>query len=86
MELTKVLYAITKFLPAEEKFGLVSQMLRSAISVPSNIAEGQARKGTAEFVHFISHAEGSLDELDTQLTLCSDLGLCSAAMWKKRSG
>jgi four helix bundle protein len=79
MELTKVIYAITKPFPAEEKFGLVSQMRRAAISIPSNIAEGQARKSTAEFVHFISNAEGSLAELDTQLTLSADLGFCKAA-------
>lgn len=79
MALTKVIYGITKPFPPEERFGLVSQTRRAAISIPSNIAEGQARKSTAEFVYFISNAEGSLAELDTQLTLCSDLGFCSAA-------
>jgi len=54
MALAKVIYAMTKRFPAEEKFGLVSQMRRAAISIPSNIAEGQARKSTAEFVHFIT--------------------------------
>jgi four helix bundle protein len=79
MVLTKVIYAITRPFPAEEKFGLVSQMRRAAISIPSNIAEAQARKRTAEFVHFISNAEGSLAELDTQLNLCADLGFCESA-------
>lgn len=79
MVLAKAIYAMTKPFPAEEKFGLVSQMRRAAISIPSNIAEGLARKSTAEFVHFISNAEGSLAELDTQLTLSADLGFCKAA-------
>ncbi|HET9178776.1 MAG TPA: four helix bundle protein [Terriglobia bacterium] len=86
LELAKVIYAITKPFPTEEKFGLVSQMRRAAISVPSNIAEGQARKSTAKFIHFISTAEGSLAELDTQLTLCSDLGFCSAANGEEAFG
>ena len=50
-------------------------MRRAAVSVPSNIAEGKARHTTGEFIQFISHAEGSVAELDTQLTLCQDLGL-----------
>ena len=64
---------------SEEKFGLVSQMRRAAISVPSNIAEGQARNTTGEFVQFLSHAEGSAAELDTQLRLSTDLGYCVSA-------
>jgi four helix bundle protein len=75
--LAKEIYLLTKKLPADEKFGLVSQMRRAAVSVPSNIAEGQARRTTGEFVQFISHAEGSVAELDTQLTLCQDLKLLS---------
>jgi four helix bundle protein len=51
-------------------------MRRSAVSVPSNIAEGQARHTTKEFVQFVSHAEGSLAELDTQLRLGLELGYC----------
>jgi four helix bundle protein len=51
-------------------------MRRAAVSVPSNIAEGQARQGRKEFVQFLSHAEGSLAELDTQLMLAVDLGYC----------
>jgi four helix bundle protein len=73
--IAKEIYLLTKQLPADEKFGLVSQMRRAAVSVPSNIAEGQARHTTGEFVQFISHAEGSVAELDTQLTLCQDLKL-----------
>jgi four helix bundle protein len=73
--LAREIYCLTKNLPADEKFGLVSQMRRAAVSVPSNIAEGQARHTTGEFIQFISHAEGSVAELDTQLTLCQDLQL-----------
>jgi len=73
--LAKEIYLLTKKLPADEKFGLVSQMRRAAVSVPSNIAEGQARRTTGEFIQFISHAEGSVAELDTQLALCQDLDI-----------
>ncbi len=79
MTLTKRVYELTSSFPNEERFGLVSQMRRAAVSIPSNISEGQARKSTGEFVQFISNAEGSLAELDTQLQLSVDLGLCEAA-------
>ncbi len=79
MTLTKRVYELTSSFPNDERFGLVSQMRRAAVSIPSNISEGQARKSTGEFVQFISNAEGSLAELDTQLQLSIDLGLCEAA-------
>ena len=72
--LVKEIYRMTKPFPADERFGLVSQMRRAALSIPSNIAEGQARKTTGEFVQFLSQAEGSLAELDTQLILAVELG------------
>jgi len=72
MALAKEVYQWTRNFPSEEKFGLVSQMRRAAVSIPSNIAEGQARKTTGEFVQFISHASGSLAELDTQLRLAAE--------------
>ena len=75
--LAKLVYQITKNFPSEEKFGLVAQMRRAAVSVPSNIAEGQARHTTGEFIQFISHAEGSAAELDTQLILSIELQFCS---------
>jgi four helix bundle protein len=78
LTLAKEIYLLTKQLPADEKFGLVSQMRRAAVSVPSNIAKGQARHTTGEFIQFISHAEGSVAELDTQLTLCQDLNLLTS--------
>jgi len=64
---------LTQNFPLEEKFGLVAQMRRSTISIPSNVAEGQARHTTGEFIQFISHAEGSVAELDTQLILSVDV-------------
>jgi four helix bundle protein len=78
IDLVKEIYQLTKPFPADERFGLVSQMRRAAVSIPSNIAEGQARKTTREFVQFVSHAEGSLAELDTQLILAVELGYSSA--------
>lgn len=75
--LAKLIYQLTKKFPSEEKFGLVAQMRRAAVSIPSNIAEGQARHTTGEFIQFISHAEGSVAELDTQLILGIELKFCS---------
>ncbi|MBX3733775.1 MAG: four helix bundle protein [Verrucomicrobiae bacterium] len=77
MLLTKLVYQLTAKFPAEEKFGLIAQMRRAAVSIPSNLAEGQARRTAGEFVQFISHAEGSTAELDTQVTLSIELGFCS---------
>jgi four helix bundle protein len=74
IQLVKEIYKLTKPFPADEKFGLISQMRRAAVSIPSNIAEGQARKTTGEFIQFLSHAEGSLAELDTHLVLAVELG------------
>ena len=78
MQLAKQIYLLTGRFPSEEKFGLVSQMRRAAVSIPSNIAEGQARNTTGEYIQFISHAEGSAAELDTQLRLSIELGYCAA--------
>ena len=79
MHLAKSVYQLTTRFPADERFGLTRQMRRAAISVPSNIAEGQARSGTREFLQFLSHASGSLAELETQTLLSVDLRYCSAA-------
>jgi four helix bundle protein len=75
--LAKLIYQLTKNFPSEEKSGLIAQMRRAAISVPSNIAEGQAQHTTGEFVQFISHAEGSVAELETQLILSVELKFCT---------
>jgi four helix bundle protein len=78
MALTKEVYRVTEKFPAGEKYGLAAQLRRAAVSVPSNIAEGQARSGTREFLQFLSHASGSLAELETQVLLSVDLGYCGA--------
>ena len=79
IELAKQLYRLTSKFPNEEKFGLISQIRRAAVSVSSNIAERQARNTTGEFIQFISHAEGSAAELDTQLYLSVELGFATPA-------
>lgn len=70
------IYNITQSFPKEEIYGLVSQVRRSVISIPSNIAEGY-RRGSKEYVHFLKVALGSCAELETQLSLSKDLGFCS---------
>lgn len=75
--LVKRVYHLTRSFPDEEKFGLVSQMRRAAVSIPSNIAEGQARHTPKEFVNFISHSEGSVAELETQVILAIELEFCT---------
>ncbi|MHB8526140.1 MAG: four helix bundle protein [Candidatus Acidiferrales bacterium] len=79
MDLVRAIYNLTASFPVDERFGLISQIRRAAVSVPSNIAEGQARHTSREFVQFISHAEGSLAEVDTQLTLSNQLRFCEAS-------
>ena len=79
ISLAKSIYRLTQNFPSEEKFGLTAQMRRAAVSIPSNLAEGQARHTSGEFVQFISHAEGSAAELDTQLILAVELGFCKKA-------
>ncbi len=77
--LTRRVYELTDgpAFPDREKYGLVSQMRRAVVSVPSNIAEGQARRGQKEFVHFLYIARGSLAELDTQCVIAHELGYLS---------
>lgn len=75
-QLVKSIYLLTRSFPSEEKFGLISQMRRAAVSIPSNIAEGQARRTTPDFIRFISNGEGSLAELETQVILSADLEFC----------
>src|SRR5258707_6868679 len=75
-DLARRVYQLTRAFPSDERFGLVSQLRRAAVSIPSNIAEGQARHTTGEFIQGISHAEGSLAELDTQLTIAVELAFC----------
>ena len=75
----KQIYKLTSIFPVDEKFGLISQLRRAAVSVPSNIAEGQARRTTGDFIHFVSTAEGSLAEVETQVIIAVQLNFCSQA-------
>ncbi len=77
ISLAKSIYLLTEELPSDEKYGLVSQIKRSAISISSNIAEGAGRNSNKEFKHFLSIANGSAYELQTQLILTMELDLLS---------
>jgi len=77
MDLVKEIYQITSRFPREEVYGLTSQMRRAAVSVPSNIAEGQGRKSTKEFLHHLSIAHGSLREIETQILIAERLDYIS---------
>jgi len=75
IELAKTVYQLVAELPSDEKFGLNSQIKRCSISIPSNIAEGAGRNSNKEFKHFLSIANGSAYELQTQLILATELNL-----------
>ena len=75
IELAKQVYVASVEMPSDEKFGLTSQIKRSAVSVPSNIAEGAGRNTNGEFNQFLGIANGSSFELQTQLILCRELNL-----------
>ncbi len=77
IELTKIVYQLTATFPESEKYGLVSQMRRAAVSIPSNIAEGAARHSKKEFAQFLYIAMGSCAELDTQLIVSEELDFVS---------
>lgn len=77
IDLAEAIYLASKGFAPEERFGLTSQVRRAAVSVPSNIAEGAARNGTAEFLQFLGVASGSLAELETQVILAGRLQMLS---------
>jgi four helix bundle protein len=77
-KLSVKLVQLTKSFPAEEKYGLVSQIRRSAISIPANIAEGSGRNSNNEFRQFLHIALGSAFELETELMICRDCKFASA--------
>jgi four helix bundle protein len=77
MELVKTSYDATDLFPQHETYGLISQLRRAAVSIPSNIAEGQAHYTNPEFVRFLCHARGSLAEIETQLLIALDRGYIS---------
>ena len=74
MDLAETVHRLSQSFPREELYGLTSQLRRAVVSVPSNIAEGQARQSTAEFKNFLSIAQGSLAEVETQLLLAIRFG------------
>jgi four helix bundle protein len=80
MQLTVAIYRLTQGFPREETYGLSSQIRRSAVSLPSNIAEGHGRLNTGEFRQFLGIARGSNCELQTQLEIARSLGFGNAKM------
>ena len=84
-QLVKDIYLLTQKFPANEQFGLLSQVRRAAVSIPSNIAEGSAKSSDKEFSRFIEHAVGSSFEAETQLILAFDLGYISLDEFEKIS-
>ena len=74
MELAVEIYKLVKFLPKEETYALSDQMRRAVVSIPSNIAEGQGRDSTREYIYFLNIARGSCFELETQLRICMNIG------------
>ena len=73
MDLVELVYTSTKSFPKEEMYGLTTQMRRAAVSIPSNIAEGAARKSKKEFLQFLYHALGSISELESQYLIAKRL-------------
>ncbi len=74
IELVKEIYILVKYLPKEETYALSDQIRRSAVSIPSNIAEGSGRNGTKEYIQFLYIALGSLCELETQIIIAKEIG------------
>ena len=74
IEVVADIYRLTSSFPDSEKFGIISQMRRAAVSIPSNIAEGSARYHPKDFTHFLRIADGSAAELETQLIISEKLG------------
>jgi four helix bundle protein len=85
MELVAAIYDATEGFPSNEQFGLVSQLRRAAVSVPSNIAEGKAHYSNRDFVRFLRHARGSLAEIETQVLIAQQRKYLNAAIAAKLS-
>jgi four helix bundle protein len=76
-------YKATESFPQEEKYGLTKQIRRAAVSVPANIAEGAARRSEKEFIHFLSNAQGSASEVETELVIAAKLGYMNASTFER---
>lgn len=83
MALVTEVYSITRLFPKEELYGLISQIRRSAVSIPSNIAEGYGRYSTNDYIRFLQIAIGSLNEFQTQLEIGLNLGYLSKDIFEK---
>lgn len=83
VDLVVEVYKATDGFPKEEKFGLISQIRRAAVSVPANIAEGAGRSTAKEFAYFISNAQGSASELETELIIAHRLGYLSETLFSQ---
>ena len=86
MELVISVYEVTRNFPREERYGLSNQLRRAAVSIPSNIAEGHARKSRAAYRNFLSIASGSLAEVETQIILARKLGYMDQATMEQLRG
>lgn len=83
VDLVVGVYKATNSFPKEERYGLTSQIRRAGISIPANIAEGAGRYSRKEFAHFLSNAQGSASELETELIIAHRLGYLSEALFSK---
>ena len=83
MDLVVMVYEVTRSFPKPELYGLVSQMRRASVSIPSNVAEGKGRSSDRDFALFLQHARGSLHELETQILIAGRLGYIDASTARK---
>lgn len=83
IELVKEVFILTKRFPKSELYGIVSQMRRSAVAIPSNIAEGYGRKSTKSYIQFYAIAYGSALELETQILISKELGFASLNQFER---
>jgi four helix bundle protein len=86
IELVESIYVITQSFPKQEIYGITSQMRRAAVSIPANIAEGHSREHTKEFRNFLSIAQGSISELETELEIATRLGYLTADQFSRLMG
>ena len=86
MDMVVAVYEVSRFFPKDEMYGLVNQLRRAAVSVPSNLAEGQGRGAGRDFAQFVRIARGSVQEVETQLLIAERLGLVTSDQTKDALG